>query len=125
MAINNYPQRGEIYLISSGRKVSAGKRKLRPAVIISNDINNEAAQTITILPVTFSQEKVYPFEVLITSTEAGFSQKAKIKCNLIRTIHKMCLVEYHGKVSREELKSIENALQIHLFRSHEHSQQSY
>ena len=37
--------------------------KTRPAVVISNNINNEFADTVTVLPVTSSMGKVYPFEV--------------------------------------------------------------
>ncbi|GEM_PF-4314166 len=36
--------------------------KTMPAVIISNNANNQYAQTVTVLPVTSNVSKVFPFE---------------------------------------------------------------
>jgi len=94
--------------------VSSEINKSRPALIISNDINNQAAQTITVIPITSSTGKVYPFEALLFSQEAGLLKNSKVKCNQIRTIDKKRLVKSIGKVSMEGLKEIEGALLIHL-----------
>lgn len=58
-------KRGDIYWIRLDPIQGFEIGKTRPAVVISNDINNELADTITVLPVTPSVGKVYPFEVFL------------------------------------------------------------
>ena len=114
MGIEKFPQRGEIYLVCLDPTVGSEINKTRPALIISNDINNKLAQTVTILPITSGTEKIYPFETFLSSKESGLPKDSKVKCNQIRTIDKKRLVKSLGKVSEEKLKEIESALLIHL-----------
>jgi len=114
MEMRKFPERGEIYLVCLDPKIGSEINKTRPALIISNDINNQAAQTVTVIPITSITEKVYPFETLLPSQESGLSKDSKAKCNQIRTIDKKRLVKSLGKVSVEKLKEIEGSLLIHL-----------
>ncbi|MCG2710798.1 MAG: type II toxin-antitoxin system PemK/MazF family toxin [Candidatus Omnitrophica bacterium] len=114
MEMKKFPERGEIYLVCLDPTVGFEINKTRPALIISNNINNQVAQTVTVIPVTSSTEKVYPFETLLSSGESGLSKSSKAKCNQIRTIDKKRLIKSLGKVSIEELKGIEGSLLIHL-----------
>ncbi len=88
--------------------------KTRPALIISNDINNKTAHTVTVIPITSNITKIYPFETLLYSKESGLIKDSKAKCNQIRTIDKKRLVKPVGKISREKLKEVEASLYIHL-----------
>ena len=109
------PKRGEIWLVSLDPSLGAEIKKTRPAVVISNDINNEHAATITVLPVTDQGEKVYPFEVSLFLKDAPSLKKiSKIKCQQIRTIDKLRLIKYIGRVSSEGVALTEEALKIHL-----------
>jgi mRNA interferase MazF len=114
MGMSKFPERGEIYLVCLDPTIGSEINKTRPALIISNDINNQAAQTVTVIPITSSTGKVYPFETLLPSQESGLSKNSKAKCNQIRTIDKKRLVKSIGKVSIEKLKEIEDSLLIHL-----------
>ena len=88
--------------------------KTRPALIISNDINNKFADTVTVLPITSRTGKIYPFEVAILPGDSGLTKKTKVKCNQIRTIDKNRLVRSLGKISFEKIREIEDAIRIHL-----------
>ncbi len=112
--MKRFPERGEIYLVCLDPTVGSEINKTRPALIISNDINNQAAQTVTVIPITSGTEKIYPFETLLSSGKSGLSKSSKAKCNQIRTIDKKRLVKSLGKVSIEELKEIKASLLIHL-----------
>ena len=72
------------------------------------------AQTITVIPITSTTEKVYPFETLLPSQKSELSKNSKAKCNQIRTIDKNRLVKSIGKVSIGKLKEIKGSLLIHL-----------
>lgn len=114
MGLKKYPERGEIYLVCLDPTIGSEINKTRPALIISNDISNQAAQTVTVIPITSSTKKVYPFETLLSSQESGLPKSSKAKCNQIRTIDKKRLLQSLGKVSKKELKEIEDSLSIHL-----------
>lgn len=66
-------KRGDIFWVRLDPIQGFEIGKTRPAVVISNDINNEFADTITVLPVTSSAGKVYPFEVFLRR-ESGIFQ---------------------------------------------------
>ncbi|MBN1901746.1 type II toxin-antitoxin system PemK/MazF family toxin [Candidatus Sumerlaeota bacterium] len=114
MGMKTFPQRGEIYQVCLDPAIGAEINKTRPALIISNNINNQVAQTVTVIPITSNIEKVSPFETLLSSHESGLPQDSKAKCNQIRTIDKKRLVKSLGGISKEKLKEIEDSLRIHL-----------
>ena len=49
--------KGEIYLADLNPTVGSEISKIRPVLIVSNDINNQYAATVTILPITSTTEK--------------------------------------------------------------------
>lgn len=114
MGIKKFPKRGQVYLVCLDPTIGSEINKTRPALIISNDIGNQFAETITIIPVTSNVEKVFPFEVLLPVEETGLSKNSKAKCNQIRTIDKRRLLNPLGKISSEKIKEVEGALRIHL-----------
>ena len=114
MGLKNYPKRGEIYLVTLDPTVGAEISKTRPALVISNDINNQFSDTITVIPITSYVEKIYPFEVLLSPGESGLSKNSKAKCNQIRTIDKKRLIKSLGKINQEIIEAVEEATKIHL-----------
>jgi len=109
-----YPERGAICLVCLDPAVDSEISKTRPAVIVSNDINNRVASTVTVIPVTSKTGTVYPFETFLPARETGLPEDSKAKCNQIRTIDKKRLIKSLGKVSAETMKEIEEALRVHL-----------
>ena len=83
-------------------------------MIVSNDINNQYADTITVLPITSSTEKIYPFEVFLSKGEGNLTADSKAKANQIRTIDKLRLKKRFGRISEEKINEIEKAILIHL-----------
>jgi mRNA interferase MazF len=68
--------------------------KIRPVLLVSNNLNNKHAATITILPITSNlQGKLYPFEVELSALESGLNSDSKVKTNQNRNRHKkICLL---------------------------------
>lgn len=109
-----HPKRSEIWLTSLEPVKGSEIGRTRPALIISNNKNNEYASTVTLIPITSSIERLYPFEVLIIKGDSGLSNDSKIKCNQIRTVDRLRLIRKIGQLSREEIDKVEEALLIHL-----------
>lgn len=109
-----FPKRGEIWLVSLEPVLGSEIGKTRPALVISNDQNNQFADTVTVLPITSKTEKIYPFETLLTKEECGMPVDSKVKSNQIRTIDKKRLVKLLSSISQNKIKQVEQALLIHL-----------
>ncbi len=107
-------KRGDIYWVKLDPIEGSEIGKIRPAVVISNDINNELADTVTIVPITSNIGKVYPFDVLIRKGTANLTDDSKIKANQIRTVDKRRLKDMIGTVAPNILEKIETAVKIHL-----------
>ncbi len=109
-------RRGEIYFADLNPTVGDEINKTRPVLIVSNNANNNVANTITIIPITSNVKKVYPFEVLLERSESGLTKTSKAQCHQIRTIskHRISNKKVQGIVSNLILTKITFALKLHL-----------
>ena len=73
----DFPKRGQIWFVSLDPVVGHEIGKKRPALVVSNDRNNQFAETVTVLPITSKTEKVYPFEVFLSKEEAHLPEDSK------------------------------------------------
>jgi mRNA interferase MazF len=114
MGLDRSPERGEIFLVCLDPTIGSEINKTRPALVISNDINNKYSSTVTVIPITSNVEKVFPFELLFSPAQSGLPKASKVKCNQIRTIDKRRLIKRLGKISVETMREVEDALRLHL-----------
>jgi len=108
-------KRGCVYLASLDPTVGKEISKTRPVVVVSNDINNTYAGTVSILPVTSKNtKKIYPFEIFLSKGSANLPKNSKVKADQIRTIDKSRIVQFIGVLNEKEISQIEKAISIHL-----------
>ena len=105
---------GEIYLAELRPTIGSEISKKRPVLIVSNDTNNQYAETVSIVPITSTTTKIYPFEVFLSKGEGSLLNDSKAKCNQIRTIDKQRIEKKFGKIGEKKLMEIEKAILIHL-----------
>ncbi|MDP2919647.1 MAG: type II toxin-antitoxin system PemK/MazF family toxin [Dehalococcoidia bacterium] len=114
-AISRFPRYGDIWDANFNPVVGSEIAKQRPALIISNDLNNRFGDVVTILPLTGqSPDKLYPFEVIVPKGTAGLNIDSRILANQIRTIDKQRLIAFRGTLPAKYLPQVEKALKIHL-----------
>src|SRR5207244_1918353 len=82
-------KRGEIYFADLDPTIGTETQKKRPVLIVSNNANNNAASTVTIVPITSNIKKIYPFEVFLEGNGTGLKKDSKAQCHQIRTISKL------------------------------------
>lgn len=108
-------KRGEIYYANLSPTVGSEMNKRRPVLIVSNDANNRAADTVTILPITSNVTRVYPFEVLINPEDSGLPKPSKVQAQQVRTISKQRIAgNTVGNLSQEVMQLVDTALKLHL-----------
>jgi mRNA interferase MazF len=108
-------KRGEIYYANLSPTVGSEIDKRRPVLVVSNDANNRAANTVTILPITSNVTRVYPFEVLLNPEYSGLSKPSKVQEQQVRTISKQRISsDVVGSLSEEIMQLVNAALKLHL-----------
>src|SRR5438477_4573624 len=116
MCPRGFPHQGEVYKVYFSKK---GKEigKIRPALVISNNAQNEFDDQIFVAPLTSEPEEVAkerPFTVLIkVSKENGLEKTSKILLNRVQTIDvEKRLRDYIGRTIPEIVKKAQEALKI-------------
>lgn len=95
--------------------VGSETAKRRPVLIVSNDTNNRAATTVTIVPITSNITKVYPFEVFLSPSDSGLPQLSKVQAQQIRTISKQRISgSTIGSLKESLMQSVDAAIKLHL-----------
>ncbi|MBW4632004.1 MAG: type II toxin-antitoxin system PemK/MazF family toxin [Iphinoe sp. HA4291-MV1] len=108
-------KRGDIYYADLNPAVGSEMDKRRPVLIVSNDANNRAATTVTILPITSNVTRVYPFEVLLNPENSSLTKPSKVQAQQVRTISKQRIIgEVVGSLNEEMMVLIDSALKLHL-----------
>ena len=108
-------KRGDIWLVNLDPTIGHEIKKSRPAVIIQNDIGNKYSPITIMAPIT-SQNlgKIYPIEVFLPWRNSGLEKDSKALLNQIRAVDKRRIVKKLGKVDKEIIDKINNAIKISL-----------
>ena len=108
-------KRGDIYFADLDPAMGHETKKRRPVLVVSNNANNKAAGTITVIPITSNITKIFPFEVFLDAKETGLIKDSKAQCHQIRTLSKLRITQDKpiGHV-RASLSKIHAALKLHL-----------
>lgn len=111
--------RGELRMVDLEPVRGAEANKRRPAVIVSNDAANStaarlAAGVLTVVPVTSSAERVYPFQVLLPAGTAGLTRDSKAQAEQVRSIDTERIGERLGRLPDDLMAALDDALRLHL-----------
>ena len=111
--------RGEIRIVDLDPAQGEEARKRRPAVIVSNDgANTTAARlghgVVTVVPVTSSVERVYPFQVSLPAVDSGLVRDSKAQAEQVRAVSVGRIAEQVGSVPAALMLDVDEALRLHL-----------
>jgi mRNA interferase MazF len=105
--------KGDIFLVNFDPTVGAEAKKMRPAVVVSNDISNAHSPIVSIAPITSNVAKVYSFEVEIPSRVGRLKSRSKIMVNQTRAVDKIRLLKRLGHLPEQIMADINQALKLH------------
>lgn len=87
----------------------------RPVLIVSNEEFNQAMPNVTVLPLTSTQRRLYPSEILLPERKAGQPLESIVMAHQIRTISKQRLGRLLGYLDDAQLRQeIHRAIKEHL-----------
>ena len=102
-------KRGDIYFIKSTyREEGSEQRGDRPAVIVSNDKNNEHSEVVEVVYLTTKPKTDLPTHVFTTSALSP----STILCEQIYSVSKQRVAEWIGELTENELQALDKALAI-------------
>ena len=111
--------RGEIRLVDLDPARGSEADKGRPAVIVSNDGANSAAErlgrgVVTVVPVTSNVARVYPFQVMLRSSDTGLPRDSKAQAEQVRSVAVGRIGARLGVVPVAVMARVDAALRLHL-----------
>ena len=104
---------GDVFWVNFDPTVGSEIQKTRPAVVVSNDINNEHSPIVSICPITSNVSRVYTFEVDVPPGNGGLESRSKVMANQTRAVDKARLVKKLGRFSGKLMAEVDEVLRLH------------
>jgi len=103
-------RKGEVWWVDFDPSIGGEIQKMRPAVIVSNDVANLRLNRLQVIPLTTNVERVFPGETIV-----DFGNGArKAMANQIMTAAKKRFSRRIGTLDRVQLLKVENAIVVQL-----------
>lgn len=103
-------KRGEIYYVSKTSVIGSEQEAGRPAIIVSNNSQNESSTVVEVVYLTTEPKKDLPTHVTIRSAP----RQSIALCEQISSVSTTRIGNYIGEVTEREMTQIESALLISL-----------
>lgn len=103
-------KRGEVWWVNFDPSVGGEVRKLRPAVIVSNDAANKHLNRLQVIPLTTNVDRVYPSEASLQLR----GKPHKAMADQLTTVSKARLGDRLGRVSEKDMQAVEQAMRVQL-----------
>jgi len=108
-----FPRRGEIWLVSFDPTLGAEIKKTRPALILQNDIANQASPITIVAAVTSRfDSKLYPTEVMVRKQVSVLLVDSVVLLNQIRSVDITRLIRRLGRLDSETMMRVDRALAV-------------
>ena len=108
-------RRGDVFWVNLDPVLGSEVGKRRPAVVVQNEAANASSATVTVIPLSTSVGRVYPFQVRIPAGEGGLGRESKALCEQIRTLSRERLLTRIGTLAPARLDELRRALDRHLW----------
>ena len=108
--VNNWIyKRGDIYLANLNPFKGVEQGGTRPVLVVSNDIGNFYSDLLIIAPITSHLKKLdLPTHVLLKDVR-GLTTDSVVCLEQPKGIDKQRIIKYLGKISKEQMKAVDEA----------------
>ena len=107
-------KRGDIFSIDFEPVIGSEQGKVRPALVIQNDVGNQYSPTIIVAPITTGSQSHFPVNVLVQAPEAGLTNHSLVLLNQIRTVDRRRIGRYWGRLGPDTMTQVDEAIRISL-----------
>ena len=108
-------KRGDIILVNLEPVKGSEQGKIRPCLVVQNDIGNANSSTTIVAAISSNVEKEFPFTVFVEKGNGNLSNDSLILCNQIRSISiKHRLIKKLGSLNESKMIKVNSALKVSL-----------
>ncbi|MBI5247732.1 MAG: type II toxin-antitoxin system PemK/MazF family toxin [Elusimicrobia bacterium] len=107
-------RRGEVYWVDFRNTIGAEIRKVRPAVVVSDDLHNDNMRTVTVAPLSSLNGPVQPHEAAVPEGLIGDGRASRVKTHQLRAVDKKRLGSKLGELPLGAMADVDASLRIHL-----------
>jgi mRNA interferase MazF len=108
--------RGMVFLVDLEPVVGHEQGKMRPCVVVQNDVGNRYSSTTVVVPLTDATrvKKASPIYVLVKKGDGGSTKDSYVLCDQIRTVDQRRFGRFFGILGPETMSAVDRALLISL-----------
>ena len=107
-------RRGDIFSVDFEPVRGSEQGKVRPALVIQNDIGNQYSPTIIVAPITSGDKAKFRVNVEIKMPEGRLTNNSLILLNQIRTKDRARFGRYWGHVTSKTMQKVDEAIKVSL-----------
>lgn len=109
------PQRGEIYWLDFSPATGAEMREPHPALVIQNDVGNQASALTIVAAVTSNlRADRLPVGVLVEPGESGLPRPSVVHLGHIYSVDQTRLRQRAGRLDAETMRKVDRAISVSL-----------
>jgi mRNA interferase MazF len=110
------PVRGDVFSARLDPTEGSEQAGTRPVVVISRDSINANSPVVVVVPVTDAAnvKRLYPSHTQIPKGSGGLKLDSVAKAEQIRAVQISRFVGYHGRLDRDLLARVEDAIKVTL-----------
>jgi len=108
--------RGAVVEVNLDPVVGSEANKIRPCVVIQNDIGNRFSPIVIVAAITGAENvsRRYPVDVPVPKGEGGLTKDSVVQCNQIRSVDEKRVVRTLGQLKPATIAKVGEALRISL-----------
>ena len=108
-------RRGDVVLLPLPLVTDSGQNKVRPAVVVQNDVGNRFSANVIVVPISSRvPEQDYPVNHRLPSGTAGLDRTSVILAGTILTVPQSIVIRRLGRLPTADLAAVDACLRVSL-----------
>ncbi len=103
-------ERGDVLWVNFEPSLGGEIKKIRPAIIVSNNAANTYLNRVQVVPITSNTDRYYPGEAVVSLN----GEKRKAMADQLTTVSKQRLGSRVGVLGSEDIARVEAAIAVQL-----------
>ena len=106
--------RGDLFFANLNPVKGSEQGGKRPVVILQNDVGNKFSPTVIVAAITSRTRQKVNMPTHVPLDNAALEKDSQVLLEQIRTLDKTRLIKKVGKLTQDEMRAIDNSLEISL-----------
>jgi mRNA interferase MazF len=106
--------RGDLFWVDIDPTIGAEMQKIRPCVIVSNDIANKYSPLVTVVPLSTSTPKKIYLDMVFIPKDVTTDVDSYAYANQMKAVDKQRCKKYINHLPSNLIEALDKAIKIHL-----------